>query len=144
MAISEPTLAMLDKSSPLTSTPYMSTNATEDRSPSTSFTYSCAEPLEKILDTALLSSEKSTSQSPSPASSYDIKTPKADEEDKVELPSLHSLFNLNLLSSPPDPRNTQSQKSLIEPALKIQGWAEVPDPNGSVSLLELFNHELDA
>lgn len=143
-ATSEPSFSILDTSSPPTSATFMSPNAIEDRSPSTSVTDVCAEPFENLLDPALLSLDMSTSRSSSPASSHGIKTPQHSEEDEVELPSVHSLLNLSPRSSCTDPCNAQSQKSLAERALQIQGWAEVPRPDGSLSLLELSDPELDA
>lgn len=143
-APSEPSFSILESSSPSTPATCMSTSTTGDRSLSTPFTDLSAEAAESLLDPALLSLDISTSQSSSPASSHGITTPQDNEEDEVELPSVHALLNLSPTSSYADSYNAQSQKSLTERPPQIQGWAEVPGPDGSLCLLELSDPELDA
>jgi hypothetical protein len=141
---SEPGLTILDDGSSSTSATYLSTRGTEDRSPDTPFTDLCPESFDNLLDPGLLSSNNSTSRSPFPASSDNINTPQGDDEYGDELPSLHSLLNLNSTSSSSDSSNTKIQKGLTAPTLQIQGWTEVPGPGGIPILQERSDHEPDA
>jgi hypothetical protein len=142
--VTSPGLTISDDGSSSTSATCLSTRGTEDRSPSTPFADLCPESFDSLLDPGLLSSDNSTSQFPSPSSSDNVNTPQVDDEDEFELPSLHSLLNIGPSSSPPGLCNTLTEKGLAEPTLQIQGWEEVPGPDGAPILQELSDHELDA
>lgn len=122
---------ILDPGSMSTSTTCLSTSDTKDRSPATPSTDLCPESFNNFVDPSLLSLGKSTFQSFHDYS-YDVITPQGDDEYGDELPSLHSLLNLNPTSSSSDSCDTTIQKDLTEPTIRIQGWTEFPGPDAKV------------
>ena len=79
-----------------------------------------SEASENLSDPSFVWLESSISQSSSPASSQDIRTPDddGDEGEEIELPSLSSLLKVGPSSTPPGFRNKMTQKDPAEPVLQ--------------------------
>jgi hypothetical protein len=74
---------------------------------------------------------------------YDINTPRSDEEDELDLPSLESL-----LRRTPVPPSSKSDRELgygepTESTIQIQRWKKIVGPDNTPILEELPEHELE-
>ena len=101
----------------------------------------CSDVFEDPLDPALFSSEGSTSQPSSSESPRDTNISQSDGDDELDLPSLDSLLNRNLIRLSSESHNALGHERPTESALQVQGWVEVPGPGGAPILQELSDHE---
>ena len=101
----------------------------------------CSDAFEGLPDPALFCSKGSTSQPSSSYSPQGITTLQSDGEDELDLPSLNLLLNRDptrrLLC---ESHNTLGREKPTESTLQIQGWTEVPGPDGMPILQELSDH----
>jgi hypothetical protein len=69
--------------------------------------------------------------------SRSINTLQGDGEDELDLPSLDFLLNRDPTRLSSESHNTLGREKPTESTLQIQGWAEVPGPDGTLILREL-------
>jgi len=98
---------------------------------------------EDVLDPALFCSEGSISQPLTSEYSHDINTPRSDEEDELDLPSLESLLRRTPVPPSSKPDRELGHGEPTESTIRIQGWKEIVDPDGTPILEELPEHELE-
>lgn len=98
---------------------------------------------EDVLDPALFCSEGSISQPLTSEHSHDINTPRSDEEDELDLPSLESLLRRTPVPPSSKPDRELGHGELTESTIRIQEWKEIVGPDGTPILEELPEHELE-
>jgi len=115
---------------------------TDPTSVSTPLTDICPDTFEDVLDPALFCSGGSLSQPLTSEHSHHINTPRSDEEDELDLPSLEFLLRRTPVPPSSKPNRELGHGEPTESTIQIQGWKEILGPDGTPILKELPKNEL--